>query len=174
LYNSKSEQGFKFAFGFEVKEKTMAEKSGYKTKHKQEMLEYLEATKGNHFTAAEIIKYFKETGNPIGKTTVYRQLEELIASGDVKKYVIDENSGACFEFIGGECKHHDCYHMKCEKCGKLFHLECHEIEELKKHIEEHHGFHLNMIRTVFYGLCDECDGKCKKKRNVAGNIYISK
>lgn len=54
-----------------------------------------------------------------------------------------------------------CYHCKCEKCGKLIHLQCNEVESLKQHMMEHHGFEMDSLRTVFYGICSEC----KKTQN---------
>ena len=50
---------------------------------------------------------------------------------------------------------------KCEKCGKLIHLQCNEVESLKQHMMEHHGFEMDSLRTVFYGICSEC----KKTQN---------
>ena len=47
-------------------------------------------------------------------------------------------------------------HCKCEKCGKLIHLHCDEVESLKKHMMEHHSFEMDSLRTVFYGICNEC------------------
>ncbi|MBQ2313937.1 MAG: hypothetical protein II187_03455, partial [Treponema sp.] len=44
-------------------------------------------------------------------------------------------------------------------CGKLFHLECRELEDIQRHLAAGHGFALNPFRTVFYGLCSECAGK---------------
>ena len=59
----------------------------------------------------------------------------------------------------GESVHADggtCYHCKCEKCGKLIHLHCDELDGLQSHIRGEHGFEINSMRTVFYGLCDAC------------------
>ena len=139
----------------------MAVKGSYKTKHKEELQKYLESRNGSHFCASDIYEHFKATGNPIGKTTVYRQLEELVDSGEVKKFIIDENSCACYEYTGNRCRHSDCIHMKCEKCNRLFHLECDDVLELEKHILEHHNFRINRNRTVLYGLCSDCDGEKK-------------
>ena len=52
-----------------------------------------------------------------------------------------------------------CYHCKCEKCGKLIHLQCEEVESLKQHMMEHHNFEMDALRTVFYGICSECRKK---------------
>ena len=121
------------------------------------MLKYMEERDGEHFTAADIYQFFKKSGSSIGRTTVYRQLEELVSAGEVKKYVIDENTSACYEYIGGHACHPESYHMKCERCGKLIHLECDEIAALEAHIAEHHDFRLDPLRTVFYGICRECE-----------------
>ena len=31
-----------------------------------------------------------------------------------------------------------------------------ELKEIGKHLSEEHGFKLNPMRTVFYGICEEC------------------
>ena len=49
--------------------------------------------------------------------------------------------------------------MKCEKCGRLVHLECGLIRDLQAHVREEHDFELDMAQTVFYGLCGECRRK---------------
>ncbi len=136
----------------------MGEKGQYKTRQREEMLTYLASVKGKHFTAADICSHFKKIGKPIGTTTVYRQLDRMVEEGLVNKYFIDENSSACFEFIDAEncCHQPACYHCKCEKCGRLIHMDCHEITELQEHLMQHHHFMIDPMRTVFYGICEAC------------------
>ena len=31
-----------------------------------------------------------------------------------------------------------------------------ELQGLSEHVLTHHGFRINPLRTVFYGVCDEC------------------
>lgn len=82
----------------------------------------------------------------------------MVEEGIVAKYTVDGTSSACFEYLGDEEHVHagTCYHCKCEKCGKLIHLQCEEVENLRKHMMEHHGFEMNPVRIVFYGLCSDC------------------
>lgn len=130
----------------------------YKTKQKEVLLEYLETVPGMHITASDVCSYFKGVGRPISQATVYRQLENLVDEGVINKYIIDGNSPACFEYIGTAC-HEDaevCFHCKCEKCGRLIHLHCDELEGIAAHLFAEHRFKLNPMRTVFYGLCDNC------------------
>ncbi len=133
-------------------------KGQYKTKQMTELLAYLEKNQGNHVTVSDICEYFEARGTAIGTTTVYRHLEKMVREGMVAKYVIDGTSSACFEYIGENNPESNtvCYHCKCEKCGKLIHLQCGEVENLRKHVMEHHGFQINSSRTVFYGICNEC------------------
>ena len=133
-------------------------KAQYKTKQMSEILNFLQQMEGTHVTVADICDYFKKKGIAVGMTTVYRQLDKMVSEGLVAKYVIDGSSSACFEYTGDsrhECKEQT-YHCKCEKCGKLIHLQCSEVENLTQHIKEHHGFKLNPLRTVFYGICSDC------------------
>ncbi|MBR1476431.1 MAG: transcriptional repressor [Lachnospiraceae bacterium] len=136
----------------------MAEKSTYKTKQREELISYLEATPATHITVSDVCDYFKAKGKPIGTTTVYRQLEKMVDEGLVQKYILDGKASACFEYTGGDSNNRDvsCFHCKCEKCGKLIHLHCDEIAAIEAHLYEHHNFKLNPLRTVFYGLCEEC------------------
>ena len=136
------------------------QKSAYKTKQQELLLSYLSKMQGKHFTAEEIRAHFEAKKISIGIATIYRQLEKLVNEGKIQKYFIDHHSAACFEYAGEECnpveKH---FHLKCELCGRLIHLECEHLEELGGHLKAEHGFVINPLRTVFYGLCSDCASK---------------
>ena len=114
----------------------MSTKTKYKTKQRETLITYLEQTPGAHFTVSDICDYFREQGTPIGQSTVYRQLEQMVDEGLLNKYIIDAVSPACFEYIGPDAHHEGecCFHCKCEKCGKLIHLHCEELEEIQFHL----------------------------------------
>lgn len=134
------------------------QKAKYQTRQMAELLSYLQSAEGRHVTVSEICTYFKEQGITVGTTTIYRHLERMVDQGIVAKYVVDGTSSACFEYLGGkeECHKPVCFHCKCEKCGKLIHLQCDEAVNLGQHMLKHHGFQMDSIRTVFYGICAEC------------------
>ena len=135
----------------------MSEKSQYKTRQREELLSFLRTTDSDHITVNEVCGHFQRCGCPIGTATVYRQLERMVDEGLVQKYTIDANTPACFEYVGADSHAGEaCFHCKCEKCGRLIHLHCEELQGLSEHIREHHGFRINPMRTVFYGLCDAC------------------
>lgn len=148
----------------------MNKKSQYNTRQHNEVLEYLKSVKGQHVTAAEVYEHLSavkecESGDAasgagsrkIGQATVYRQLERLVEEGFADKYIIDQNTPACFEYIDrDECGEKLCVHGKCLKCGRLFHLHCDELVDLREHLEKHHGFVPDFHHTVIYGLCEDC------------------
>ena len=136
----------------------MNSRSKYKTKQREILLDYFKTVPGVHVTASDVCDYFKSHEVPIGKSTVYRNLENLVDEGVITKYIIDANSPACFEYAtqGSHKEEAVCYHCKCEKCGKLIHLHCEELEEIQSHFIREHHFKMDPVRTVFYGLCDSC------------------
>ena len=133
----------------------------YKTKQREVLIEYLKTVPGRHITAGDVCEYFRSKGETISQTTVYRQLESLVDEGIVSKYTIDASSPACFEYTGAESHVTEgvCFHCKCEKCGKLIHLHCDELEEIQAHLWKEHRFRVDPLRTVFYGVCEDCAGE---------------
>lgn len=127
----------------------MSTKTQYHTRQQEELLSFLRSHPG-HYTAADLCGHL---GGVIGTTTVYRQLDRLVQAGLVTKYIIDIGSPACFEYAE---HHEECFHCKCQQCGKLIHMHCHELPVLEQHILAHHGFAIDPARTVFYGLCRDC------------------
>lgn len=133
-------------------------KGRYATRQRGELLAYLETVKGLHFTVQDVCAYFRMQGRPIGLTTLYRQLERMVEDGAVRKYIIDKTSPACFEYVGakGGCPQPVCFHCLCERCGRLIHMKCEELEGIAAHLKAQHGFSVNPARTVFYGICADC------------------
>ena len=132
-------------------------KNVYKTKQQNLLYSYMKEIQGKHFTAEDVHLYFEKKNITLGIATIYRQLEKLVADGVVLKYFLGEHSAACFEYSGETCeKEEGHFHLKCEKCGQLIHLNCDDIREMCGHLKKEHGFALNPYRTVFYGLCESC------------------
>ena len=135
----------------------MTGRSGYRTRQKEELTEYLMKREGTDLTAAQLHADFGAMGLNMGMATIYRHLDKLVEEGTVRKYTIGATNSACYEFIGlHEGSPVDCFHCKCENCGKLIHLRCEELVGIQKHIDATHGFAIDPMRTVFYGICADC------------------
>lgn len=143
----------------------MSTRGKYKSKHYDRILEHLKKSPGRHFTVNEIHQELAGEETNIGTTTIYRQLDRMVEEGLINKYVVDINTPACYEYSNVvkliKQEEAPCYHCRCESCGKLIHLHCEEIAEMRQHFEKHHHFKIDPFRTVFYGTCEECLHKKK-------------
>ncbi|MBS4900150.1 MAG: transcriptional repressor [Clostridiales bacterium] len=141
-------------------------KVNYSTRQKDVLLRYLKEFPGKHFTVQDIFDHFKAENVSVGTTTLYRHLNRMVDEGIVNKYITDNVGSACFEYIGDReaCEENSCFHFKCEKCNKLIHVHCDELGDIGNHLIQEHGFKLNPLRTVFYGICEDCqdDGSYDK------------
>lgn len=145
-------------------------KSKYNTKQREKILKYLKENRDSNITADEILKYFKTAGDNIGKSTVYRFLNDLTSQNIIRKYTIEGQNCSYYQFIEGKnCEEH--YHLKCEKCNKIIHLDCNEFNRIQKHIYKEHSFKLDSIKTVLYGICKDCEyqKRISLERNISKN-----
>lgn len=142
----------------------MGSRGQYKTRQRDEILAALKDLGSGHVTAGDVYAHLCAAGSQIGRTTVYRQLERLVDEGAVEKYVGEGRHSACFEYIGRDAHTTSgtCYHLRCERCGRLIHLSCDALEGICNHLLAEHGFVLDAKRTVFYGICEACGAREEK------------
>jgi Fur family ferric uptake transcriptional regulator len=140
--------------------------AGYNTKQSQASLAYIASLGGSHVTAGQIAGHFERAGFPIGLATVYRHLDKLVRSGKVRRYIMEGVSASCYqyEYVGGAGagvheKSAEHFHLKCEGCGTLLHLQCEILSEFPRRVYEEHAFRIDASKTVFYGKCAGCLGK---------------
>jgi Fur family ferric uptake transcriptional regulator len=132
--------------------------SRYNTRQGKLLVDYLASLGERHVTANEIAAYFEGQPSAIGLTTIYRHLEKLAKTGIIRKYIPDEGASACYQYISENktCREH--FHLRCEQCGTLIHLECDELDNIRRHMMREHDFQINTLKTVFYGTCKKCSG----------------
>jgi Fe2+/Zn2+ uptake regulation proteins len=137
----------------------MGAATSYKTKQRDQIMNCLIKNKDRHITAEEILFDLNGEKPLVGKTTIYRYLDKLVAQGVVRKYYIEEGKSACYQYAeqNGTCENH--FHLKCVNCGKLFHLKCDYLCDVESHIKNHHDFQVDSSKTVLYGRCGSCTGK---------------
>ena len=142
----------------------MARPENYKTKQREAVFSYIVSLGGAHVTAAQIALHFEKEGIPIGRTTIYRQLDKLTENGKLRRYVTDGASGACYQYAGSKETGGAYLHLKCEGCGELLHLECEALDDLERHVFSDHAFRINALKTVLYGKCDVCIQKARQQK----------
>ena len=127
----------------------------YATKNKLKVLNILKDNENRHLTIEEL---FLLANKKVPLASLYRILDQLEEDGLVRRYFIDKNLSSCFQYIGDGLNHSH-FHLVCMKCGKLYHLECENVNELINHISEHHGFKVDISKVNLYGICEECQKK---------------
>ena len=130
--------------------------ANYNTKQREAVLAYVASLDGTHVTAAQVVEYFGNEEIPISRTTIYRHLDKLMEGGEVRKYTIDGITGACFQYVDKDAACQEHFHLKCECCGELLHLQCDTLEDVKSHVLDRHDFEVNTMKTVLYGKCRSC------------------
>ena len=131
-------------------------KSSYTTPARTHILDVLQAASDRTVTAAELLAALRAQGTPVNKTTVYRNLDKLVAEGAVLRYTDESGERAGYQFVGGEGGCHGHLHLKCTGCGRVYHLDCGFMDEIHRHIHAHHGFSLKCESSVLFGVCKNC------------------
>ncbi|EDN00895.1 transcriptional regulator, Fur family [Pseudoflavonifractor capillosus ATCC 29799] len=93
----------------------------------------------------------------ISLSAVYRNLSQLEAEGLIRKSVKPGSREAYYQYVGAE----DCHshlHLSCTRCGKTFHMDAAHTAQLTRAMSELDGFDLDILKTVLYGICQNCHG----------------
>ena len=133
----------------------------YITQQKKTLLGYLAQHSERSFTVEELtegIKKMKLAGRAPGKSTVYRLMTRFVEEGTVKRFVRGHSRRFVYQIVSGDrCNYH--LHMKCMKCGKLFHLDEALSGELMSKVKKLSDFSISETDTVLFGMCAECAAK---------------
>lgn len=103
-----------------------------------------------HATADEIYHVIVNEHPHISRGTVYRNLNQLSESGEIRKLEIPDGA----DRFDHRC--HDHYHTRCLKCGQVFDVEMEYIKDLENKIKDTHGFEFSGHDIMFKGICPEC------------------
>lgn len=131
----------------------------YKTKQREIITQVFKQNSDKCFTSKEIIELLQ---GQLGQATVYRLLAKLAEEGVICKYTAENGSGALYRINNCEKREsHKHFHLKCNSCGKLIHMDCTLLAKIAEHLQSDHGFFMDNSKTVLYGQCEECI--CKKE-----------
>lgn len=135
----------------------------YTTKQRQAVLACLSARREELISVCELAENLRQSGNPVGIATIYRQLEKLEQTGHIHKVITEE--GAFYQYCDHMSEDRTCFLLRCEGCGRILHLDCSHLRPLYDHLEQQHHFLINSRETMFTGLCDVCAAKRKEDFN---------
>ncbi len=116
------------------------------TRQKQAILDILRSVT-NHPTADELYELVRKRIPAISLGTVYRNLDRLAASGQIRRI---QSAGSQMRFDGCIEPH---THIRCMGCGRVDDIEAHE--ELRYRVDMT-GYEVQGHRLEFYGFCPAC------------------
>ncbi len=99
----------------------------------------------DHPTAEEIYLRARMEIPSINLSTVYRNLKEMVASGDLIEFQIDGENKYRYDIA------EEHYHFYCEVCGKIYDIPANKV---KLSFDFEH--HVKDTRIMFRGICSEC------------------
>ncbi len=127
----------------------------YKTKARQDILRVFANNLESNLSAYDVFNYLKDEGHSINLTTVYRNIDRMVEDGTLVKQNDQNAQSAVYRYTQqGRCTSH--LHMQCIECGKVIHLECDFMSEIKEHLLSQHGFEIQCKSSILYGMCKEC------------------
>lgn len=124
----------------------------YQTTQKQAILQWVMQAK-NHPTAEDVYQAVKEQCPKISFATVYRNLDALAQTGQIKEV----------QFVDKKKRYegllHDHQHFICTKCDRIIDMELSKllnVDEIGKKLQCHQ---VNSFNLELIGLCAACRTK---------------
>lgn len=108
---------------------------------------------GEHLSVEEIERRLRSAGNRIGKATIYRTLDLLVRS----RLVVEHDFGEGFKRYEHRLTQEPVHeHLICLECGRVIEFESWEVQKVRAHVTQLHGFRASRHKLEIYGLCKSC------------------
>lgn len=104
-----------------------------------------------HFTALELHNKVSAKNADINFSTIYRNLEQLVEAGVLRKMMLNDN--AAYYELNSPGHHH---HMICRKCGKAVEIDYCPYDDMESRLLEEKGFQPQDHIFEIYGYCKNC------------------
>ena len=109
------------------------------------------ASAGRQVTAQHLFERLRRLDPRIGRATVFRTLEALVAAGVARRL---EQDGHVYGYVACRPEHH--HHLACDRCGRVEEIGEGYITPVAERLAAERGFQIDDARLDFYGLCARC------------------
>ena len=128
-------------------------RNNYKTKQKDKIMDIV--NKSNKIFKIKDI--YESVNEEIGLTTIYRLVDKLVDENKLVKFISKDNI-TYYQYLES-CNNDNHFYLRCDKCGRIIHVDCDCINELSNHIFNSHEFTPNKEKIIINGICKNC---CKE------------
>jgi Fur family transcriptional regulator, ferric uptake regulator len=109
------------------------------------------AALGRQVSAQELYERLRRRDPAIGRATVFRTLEALVAAGVARRLELD---GHVYGYVACRPGHH--HHLACHRCGRVEEIGEGYIAPVAERLANDLGFSIDDARVDFYGVCAAC------------------
>lgn len=109
------------------------------------------STLARQVTAQELYERLRRHDPRIGRATVFRTLEALVAAGVARRL---EQDGHVYGYVACRPEHH--HHLACDRCGRVEEIDEGYIAPVAERVSLDLGFTIDDARMDFYGRCSRC------------------
>ena len=109
------------------------------------------AAVGRQVSAQDLYERLRRRDPRIGRATVFRTLEALVAAGVARRL---EQDGHVYGYVACRPEHH--HHLACDRCGRVVDIDEAYIRPVAERVAANLGFRIDDARVDFYGLCESC------------------
>lgn len=102
-------------------------------------------------TAKKIEEMLLESGLSVNKTTIYRELQFLLANGYLAEVYLYPKQ---VSYESSELRHH--HHLVCNDCGEIDNVTNCLAKDLEGEVYKKKGFKIDRHTLEFYGTCTAC------------------
>ena len=109
------------------------------------------STVARQVTAQELYERLRRHDPRIGRATVFRTLEALVAAGVARRL---EQDGHVYGYVACRPEHH--HHLACDRCGRVEEIDEGYVAPVAERVSLDLGFTIDDARMDFYGRCSRC------------------
>ena len=109
------------------------------------------AAVGRQVSAQDLYDRLRRADPRIGRATVFRTLDSLVAAGVARRL---EQDGHVYGYVACRPEHH--HHLACDRCGRVEEIGESYISPVAEQLAADLGFQIDDARLDFYGRCADC------------------
>ena len=134
----------------------------YQTEQKKALLAFLSSHQEEAFSIDGLAEAMAADPDlpAVGKSTLYRLISQLVEEGSVKRFTKGHSRHFLYQLLP-HCAGH--LHLRCSRCGRLYHMEDGESTMIIAEILSRHHFAVDGADTVLPGCCESCREEEKKE-----------
>jgi len=122
------------------------------TEQRKQLLTFLKEHRDVQYSIEDIAEQLC-TGSNISVSAVYRNMNKLVEEGSVARFAREGSRKFLYQYIDKDCCEH--LHLKCNKCGHIFHMED-GFMEIVLLTAVKNKFVIDKKKSILYGLCESC------------------